>query len=456
MQNNQSKRNCKRFSLINPDAAGVDIGGSFHFVAVPEGRDEKPIRKFDSFTQELYALADWLSACKIKTVAMESTGVYWIPLYEILEKRGFEVFLVNARHVKNVPGRKSDVLDCQWIQQLHSYGLLRASFRPEQTICQLRAYMRQRESLIHYAANHVQHMQKSLSQMNIQLANVVDDITGVTGMKIIRAMISGERSPETLAAYRDARCKQKLEVIAKSLYGNYRDEHMFALQQAVELFDAYQAKIADCDYEIENVLKQFTSAGSQTSTTCSLQEKKKKRRNNQLHFDAKNYLRQITGVDLTKINGLDTHSVLKIISEIGTDIKKWPTAKHFGSWLGLAPGTKISGGKKLSSKTKPSANRAAAMLRMVASTLHRSHSALGAFLRRQKARLGAPKAITATAYKIARLIYSMLKNGENYVDKGENYYDQQYKQRVLKNIEKKAKSMGFFLTPIQTTLAEVP
>lgn len=387
---------------------------------------------------------------------MESTGVYWIPLYEILEKRGFEVFLVNARHVKNVPGRKSDVLDCQWIQQLHSYGLLRASFRPDQAICQLRAYMRQRESLIHYAANHVQHMQKALSQMNIQLANVVDDITGVTGMKIIRAMISGERSPEKLAAYRDPRCKQKLDVIAKSLYGNYRDEHMFALQQAVELFDAYRVKIADCDHEIEKVLKQLTSADLQEKKVLAPEGKKKKRRNNELYFDAQNYLLQIAGVDLTKINGLDTHSVLKIVSEIGTDISKWPTAKHFGSWLGLAPGTKISGGKKLSSKTKPSANRAAAMLRMVASTLHRSHSALGAFLRRQKARLGAPKAITATAYKIARLIYSMLKNGEDYVDKGEHYYDEQYKQRVLKNVQKKAKALGFLLVPNQPILGEVP
>lgn len=457
MQNKQKKVVKKKFSLFNSDAAGIDIGGAFHFVAVPEDRDEKPIRKFNNFTEELNQLADWLSACGIKTVAMESTGVYWIPIYEILESRGFEVFLVNARHVKNVPGRKSDVLDCQWIQQLHSYGLLRASFRPDQSICQLRSYMRQRESLIQYAANHVQHMQKALAQMNIQLANVVEDITGVTGMKIIRAIIAGERSPGKLASYRDGRCKQSEEVISKSLHGNYRDEHMFALQQAVELFDTYRNKIAECDHEVEKVLNQLAPNKLEKDDFASEQKKKKrKRRNNELHFDAKNHLQQMTGVDLTKIDGLETHSVLRIISEVGFDMNKWPSAKHFGSWLGLAPGTKISGGKKLSSKTKPSANRAANMLRIAASTLHRSHSALGAFLRRQKARLGAPKAITATAYKIARLIYSMLKQGENYVDAGQDYYNQQYQDRVIKNMQKKAKMLGFQLTPIQALAVEVP
>lgn len=456
MQNNKQKKiGKKNFSLFNSDAAGIDIGGAFHFVAVPEDRDDKPIRKFNNFTEELYQLADWLSACGIKTIAMESTGVYWIPIYEILESRGFEVFLVNARHVKNVPGRKSDVLDCQWIQQLHSYGLLRASFRPNQDICQLRSYMRQRESLIQYAANHVQHMQKALAQMNVQLANVVEDITGVTGMKIIREIIAGERSPEKLASYRDGRCKQSEAVIAKSLQGNYRDEHMFALQQAVELFDVYRAKIAACDHAVEKVLNQLTPNQQKNDETHSKQ-KKKKRRNNELHFDAHNHLQQMTGVDLTKIDGIETHSALRIISEVGIDMSKWPSAKHFGSWLGLAPGTKISGGKKLSSKTKPSANRAANMLRIAASTLHRSQSALGAFLRRQKARLGAPKAITATAYKIARLIYSMLRHGEDYVDAGQDYYNQQYQDRIIKNMQKKAKMLGFQLTPIQSLAMEVP
>jgi len=455
MKHNKQKKSLDiPVSLFNQDAAGIDIGGSFHFVAVPSDRDENPVRKFDNFTADLYQLADWLSACKIKTVAMESTGVYWIPIYEILEERGFEVFLVNARHIKNVPGRKSDVIDCQWIQQLHSYGLLRASFRPEQYICQLRAYMRQRESLIEYAAHHIQHMQKALSLMNLQLANVVNDITGVTGLKIIRAIISGERSPEKLASFRDGRCKQSEEVIAKSLHGNYREEHLFALQQSVELFDIYQAKIEECDRAVKKLLDQH--APDDHENPKSSNNKKKKRRNNELYFDAENYLQQMTGVDLTKIDGLSTHSALRIISEIGTNMSRWPTAKHFGSWLGLAPGTKISGGKSLGSKTKPSANRAAIMLRIAASTLYRSNSALGAFLRRLKSKVGAPKAITATAYKIARLIYSMIKHGEEYVDAGQGYYDQQYKERIVKNMQKRALMLGFELTSITALTSEVP
>lgn len=452
MKNNKQKDLAMPISF-HKDAAGIDIGGAFHFVAVPSDRDDKPVRKFDNFTSDLYQLADWLLACNIKTVAMESTGVYWIPIYEILEARGFEVILVNARHIKNVPGRKSDVIDCQWIQQLHSYGLLRASFRPEQNICQLRAYMRQRESLIQYASNHIQHIQKALALMNVQLANVVDDIMGVTGLKIIRAIIAGERSPEKLASFRDGRCKKSEEVIAKSLNGNYRDEHLFALQQSLELFDTYQAKIIECDLAVEKLLNQYSSDEQDPPTATG---KKKKRRKNELHFNAENHLKQMTGVDLTQIDGLSTHSVLRIISEIGVDMSKWPTAKHFGSWLGLSPGTKISGGKKLGSRTKPSANRAATMLRIAASTLHRSNSALGAFLRRLKSKVGAPKAITATAYKIARLIYSMMKHGQDYVDAGQDYYDQQYKERIVKNMQKRALMLGFELTPISAFTSEVP
>src|SRR3990167_1367648 len=452
MKNNKQKDLVMSVSF-HKDAAGIDIGGAFHFVAVPSDRDDKPVRKFDNFTSDLYKLADWLLACNIKTVAMESTGVYWIPIYEILEARGFEVILVNARHIKNVPGRKSDVIDCQWIQQLHSYGLLRASFRPEHNICQLRAYMRQRESLIQYASNHIQHIQKALALMNVQLANVVDDIMGVTGLKIIREIIAGERSSEKLASFRDGRCKKSEEVIAKSLNGNYRDEHLFALQQSLELFDAYQAKIIECDLAVEKLLDQYYSDGQNPPRATG---NKKKRRKNELHFNAENHLKQMTGVDLTHIDGLSTHSVLRIISEIGVDMSKWPTAKHFGSWLGLSPGTKISGGKKLGSRTKPSANRAATMLRIAASTLHRSNSALGAFLRRLKSKVGAPKAITATSYKIARLIYSMMKHGQDYVDAGQDYYDQQYKERIVKNMQKRAHMLGFELTPIQTLTLEVP
>ena len=434
--------------LLNTDAAGIDIGGSFHFVAVPADRDEKPVRKFDCFTRDLKALADWLTQCKIKTIAMESTGVYWIPLYEILEARGFQVLLVNSRHVKNVPGRKSDVLDCQWLQQLHTFGLLRASFRPTQTICELRSLMRQRESLIRYASSHVQHIQKSLTQMNLHLTNVVSDVTGVTGMKIIRSILEGERSPETLAENRDRRCKQTKETIAKSLEGNYRNEHLFALKQAVDLYDFYQAKIVECDKEIEKIIQSMKKGYAASETQIDPNEKAPRKHRNGLSFDARAYLKQLTGVDLTKINGLDTHSLLRLIGEVGLDMDRWPTAKHFGSWLSLAPGSKISGGKVLSSRTVPSNNRAANILRIAASTLHHSTSALGAFLRRQKARLGPPKAITATAYKIARLFYIMMKHKKEFNDLGQDYYEEQHRAQVIHNMKRRAQKLGFQMMPI--------
>lgn len=285
--------------------------------------------------------------------------------------------------------------------------------------------------------------------MNIQLSNVVNDITGVTGMKIIRSILAGERSPQQLAKYRDGRCKQSEEVIAKSLQGNYRDEHIFALQQSIELFDVYREKIKACDEAIEKLLISFGLNPEGSTLTTRVHKKQKKRRNNELHFNAQHYLKQMTGVDLLKIDGLEAASVLCILSETGADMTKWPTAKHFGSWLGLAPGTKISGGKRLSSKTKPSSNRAATMLRMAASTLHRSHSALGGFFRRQKSKLGSPKAITATAYKIARLLYAMLRYGQEYVDVGMDYYETQYQGRVLNNLTKKAKTLGFQLVPLE-------
>lgn len=321
----------KKMDLYNSDAAGIDIGSTSHFVAIREDRDENPVREFSNFTRDLYQLADWLSAKGIKTVAMESTSVYWIPVYEILEGRGFEVLLVNARHIKNVPGRKSDVKDCRWIQQFHSYGLLRASFRPNQSICMLRAYLRQRESLIQSASQQVLHMQKALAQMNVLLMNVVSDIVGETGLKIIRAILLGERSPAKLAAYRDRRCKQSREVIEQSLYGNYRPEHLFALRQAVELFDIYQAKIADCDHEVEQVLKQQVPVEIEETVSSTRSGQQKKRKHNNLCFDAQNYLQQMTGVDLTQIDGLGAHSVLRIISEIGLDMSRWPSASKIAN-----------------------------------------------------------------------------------------------------------------------------
>jgi transposase len=436
---------------VNLDAAGIDVGAAHHFVAVPEGRDPDghDVREFATFTADLCALANWLTVCGIRTVAMESTGVYWIPLFELLSERGFDVKLVDPRQLKHVPGRKTDVLDCQWLQQLHTFGLLAAAFRPDDAICVLRGYLRQRAMLVTCAAQHIQHMQKALEQMNVKLPEVVTDVTGVTGMAIIRAILAGERKPQTLAALRDARCKHDQATIARALEGTWREEHLFALRQAVELFDVYQGKIGDCDRTIETCLQGFADqSGGETLPPAS---RASKRARNTPGFDVRTHLHRLTGVDLTRLDGIDAHSALKIVGEIGLDMSRWPTEKQFASWLSVSPGNKISGGKVLSSRTKRSANRVAAVLRMAASTLHHSRSALGAFFRRLKARLGAPKAITATAHKLACLIYNMLKHGTEYVDQGQHYYEERYQQRVLSNLSRRAQELGYHLVKVPDT-----
>lgn len=428
----------KHLQNLNPYAAGIDIGSKSHFVAVPEGTDEQPVREFSCFTDDLERLAQWLTACGITTVAMESTGIYWIPLFEILESYGLEVMLVNARHVKNVPGRKSDVIDCQWLQQLHTYGLLRGAFRPADQVCALRAYVRQRSTLVRSSASHIQRMQKALAQMNLQLHNVVSDVTGVTGMRIIKAILAGERDTKVLSSMRDPRCKNSEETIARSLQGNYRQEHLFSLRQSVELYEFYQAKISDCDQQILEQLKIFDGADNNDpgyKPPGSVGEA----------------LQRMSGVDLADINGIDTNTALKIIAEIGIDMSRWKTAKHFASWLGLCPGTKVSGGKVLNSATKQVANKAAAAFRMAAFSLINSKSALGAYIRRQRSRLGASKAITATAHKLARLVYSMLKNGTAFIDAGQEDYEERYRTRVVKNLKRKAQELGFELVAIQGT-----
>jgi len=434
---------------INKMAAGIDIGSSSHFVAVPEGCDDVSVREFPSFTTDLYALADWLEQCGIETVAMESTGVYWIPLYELLESRGFDVKLVDARHVKNVSGRKTDVLDCQWLQQLHTYGLLNGAFRPNEQVCVLRAYLRQRSMLIKQASGHIQHMQKALSQMNLQLHNVLSDITGDTGMRIIRAIVSGEREPMMLASYRDRRCKNSLEIIAKSLTGNYREEHIFSLTQALELYDTYKEKILICDHKIEIQLSSFVDSRNERGENANNVKKKSRAHcKNKLSFDVSSHLIRITGVDLTAIPGIEASTALKIISEIGLDLNRWKSSKQFASWLGLCPGNKVSGGKRLGSKSKRTSNNAAFALRMAASTLHSSQSALGAFYRRLKSRLGAPKATTAAAHKIASIIFEMIKNHVEYNEVGQDYYEKQYRDRMIKNLSLRAKTLGFELKEI--------
>lgn len=444
----KSKKTVAEFDLINPNAAGIDIGSEFHYVAIPKGRDSKneKVKCFGTFTSDLYALAHWLKNCQIETVAMESTGVYWIPLFEILDSEGIDVNLVNPQFIKNVPGRKTDVLDCQWIQRLHTYGLLRGSFRPEDQICILRGYLRQRTMLVSYCSHHIQHMQKALEQMNIKLNQVVRDITGVTGLGIIRSIINGERDPKKLAQLRHPRCKNDVETIAKALHGNYREEHVFALEQAVELFDFYHQKIHACDDEIERHMATFEdrSDGRQLD-----KGKKSDRGKNRPLFDTRSYLYRMAGVDLTAVDGINSLTALKIISEIGLDMTRWPNDKHFGSWLGLSPGSKITGGKVLSSKTKKCTNPVAETLRLAAYSLQRSRSAIGAFLRRKKAQKGPAKAITATAYKLARIVYNMLKNGTEYMDMGQDYYEERYKNRLIENMKRRAKQFGYKLEHIK-------
>jgi len=376
----QAKRSRKSRDLtkVHPAAAAIDIGATIHVAAVGPERDSEPVRTFRTFTDDLHRLADWFSARGIKTVVMESTGVYWIPIFEILEQRGFEVMVVNARDAKHVPGRKTDVSDAQWLQRLHEYGLLRASFRPQAEIAGMRAYLRQRERLLDYAAAHIQHMQKALTQMNLQLHHVVSDITGVTGMSIIRAIVEGERDPAVLASHRERGCHATVETMCQALVGNYREEHVFALTQALELYDVYQTKVTACDKQIQAILTRLKQTAPPPANKL-LPVRRRSRQPNAPGFDARAALHAILGVDLTQIDGLGPYLALKLVGECGTTLTAWPSAKHFTSWLALAPHNKISGGKVLSSKTRRTSNRAASLLRLAAGTVGRTDTALGAF-----------------------------------------------------------------------------
>ena len=430
---------------IKPHAAGIDIGSEEVYVAVPPDRDAESVRSFPTFTADLRRLAEWLKACRIETVAMEATGVYWIPLYELLEEEGFEVCLVNARHLKNVSGRKTDVLDCQWIQQLHTYGLLNPSFRPPEQIVAIRSLVRHREMLVQYRSAHIQHMQKALTLMNVRLTSVLSDISGVTGLKIIRSILAGERNPHHLAALREPGCKKSEAEIAKSLEGHYKREHLFALKQALELYDFYDRQLQACDAELEAMYQEFDPP--EDPGTPPPAPRTQKRRMNQAHFDLAPALYRLTGVDLTQIDGVDELTVQKVLSEIGTDMSKWPTVKHFTSWLRLCPNNKITGGKVMQTGVQPTKNRASTALRVAAASLKSSNSALGAYFRRMRARLGTPAAITATAHKLARIIYYMLKHRKPYHDFGADYYEEQYRARVLRNLNRRAAKLGFRLEP---------
>lgn len=432
-----------------PNAAGIDVGAASHFVAVPVDRDDEPVREFSAFTTGLHALADWLQACGVATVAMESTGVYWIPLYDLLEERGIEVFLVNAQHIKGVPGRKSDVLDCQWLQQLHSYGLLRRSFRPDADFLKLRTYLRHRGTLIEARSSLVQQMQKALTLSNVQLHLVVTDIVGQTGMRIIRDILAGNHDPKSLANHRHYRCKASADEIAEALRGEFREEHLFLLRHAVDLHDAYGAKLAECDHVLEQLLHYVVSQQCADIQRLPLPkpQKKPQRRPKEAQFDIRGPLYQLTGVDLTAVPGLNELSALQLIGEIGIDMARWPTADHFVSWTTLAPSCRITGGKAKPSRRPASAHRVADILRMAAMNAGRTTSALGGFYRRLAVRAGKGKAIVALAAKLARIIYAMLRNQTAFEDGGAAAYEERYRARVVRNLERRAQDLGFQLLP---------
>jgi transposase len=433
--------------VIDPHAAAIDVGSAEHWVAVPQDADPRPVRSFGAYTADLIALADWLKACGITSVALESTGVYWVPLFELLETRGFNVRVIDPRQASRLKGRpKSDVQDCQWLQRLHACGLLAAAFRPEDQIIVLRGYLRQRQMLLTFASHHIQHMQKALELMNLKLTEVVSDITGKTGLAIIKAILDGERDPACLARLRDPRCHNDEATIAKALQGNWRPEHLFALRQALELYEFYHRQIDACDRQIEAYLATLPQRGDGVAPPTPTR-RGKTRHANAPSFDPRAALARACGVDLTAIEGIDSRTAMILFSEIGSDMSPWSTEKHFCSWLGLCPHHRITGGKVLSSRVRPGANRAAQALRLAARSLHASKSALGAFFRRLKSRLGAAQAIVATAHKLARLVYSLLKHGTAYVQQGLDAYEQTYRQRSAASLARKARELGYELVP---------
>jgi transposase len=436
---------------MHPNAAGIDIGSKFHYVAVPSDRDTAPVRRFGCLTPDLHEMAQWLKACGIETVAMESTGVYWIPVAQVLEQYDLEVLLADAGHVKHVPGRKTDVADCQWLQELHHYGLLRGAFRPERALQVLRTYWRHREGLVQAAAQQIHLMHKALEQMNLQLHKVLSDVTGVSGMRIIRAILQGERDGAALAKMCDWRVKASRETVVKSLTGDYRRDHLFTLRQAVELYDLYHEKIAACDREIQGQMARFAPKADPKDLLPAREGKRpSKRRKNQPHFDLRAEMYRMTGVDLTQIDGISTLTAQTALCECGQDMSAFPSEKHFTSWMGLCPNNQTTGGKVRRTKTRRVQNRLAEALRVAAQSLHHSKSALGAFYRRMKARLGPAKAITATARKLACQVYRLLKYGRDYVDQGEQRYEEQYRERQLRSMKKRVQQLGYTLVSVQT------
>jgi transposase len=433
-----------RLEVVHPDSAGIDIGNESHYVAVPPNRDSQPVRCFGCTTAQLKAMADWLKQCGIRTIAMQSTGVYWIAVYDILEEAGLEVYLVNARETKNLPGRKSDVQESQWLMKLHTYGLLRNSFRPSQEIRTMRTYWRQRNDLVQAGARHIQRIQKALTQMNIQLANVLSDVSGMTGQLIITAILAGERDPYKLAAFRDPRVKASEEQIARSLEGHWQDDLLFVLQQEQDGYEFCQQQMAECDRRLEQYLQQREDR----SQGASLPEEKrkgrlKKKQGNKPQIDLRTGLFCMTGVDLTQIDCIDVMTATTILSEAGWDMSKWETEHHFVSWLRLCPDNRISGDKIIGKGRLPTNNRITSALKIAATTLRKSNTYLGAQFRRLKSKLGAPIAIKAMAAKLARLVYRMLRYGMKYVDQGAAFYQAQHRNLQIKYLKSKAAKLGF-------------
>ncbi len=430
--------------VVHADAAGIDVGNDAHYVAVPPSRDSQPVRRFGCTTAELREMAAWLKQCQIRTVAMQSTGVYWIALYDILEAAGLEVYLVNARETKNLPGRKSDVQEGQWLMKLHTYGLLRNSFRPPQEIRALRTYWRQRHDLIRSAGRHVQRMQKALTQMNVQLANVLSDVSGMTGQAIIQAILEGERDPQQLAAFRDRRVKASAEEIARSLEGNWQEDLLFTLKQEYDGYQFCQKQIVECDRQ----LKQYLQQGTDRSQGASIPEetrswRRKKKRGNTPQFALREDLFRMTGTDLTQIDGIDVMTAATVISEAGYDMSRWRTEDHFVSWLRLCPDNRVSGDRVIGKGRLPTNNRLTVAFKMAATSLRKSDSYLGAQFRRFRTRLGAPVAIKAMAAKLARLVYRMLHFGMQFVDRGATFYETQHRQREINTLKRKAANLGF-------------
>ena len=429
--------------IVHPDAAGIDIGNEAHYVAVPPTRDPQSVRRFGCVTAELKSMAEWLQQCGIRTVAMQSTGVYWIPVYDILEEAGLTVFLVNARETKNLPGKKTDVQESQWLMKLHTYGLLRNSFRPAEEIRRLRTYWRQRNDLLKSAGRHIQRVQKVLTQMNVQLANVISDLSGLTGQAIVKAILNGERDPQRLAAHRDKRIHASTDEIARSLEGNWQEDLLFVLQQEQAAYEFCQKQMADCDAQLQ---RYFEERPDRTEGAVLAEETHKgRRRRKRGHtplFDLRQGLFRLTGADLTRLDGVDVMTATTIVSEAGWDMTRWRTEDHFVSWLRLCPDNRISGDRVIGKGRLPTQNRLNTAFRIAATALRTSDSYLGAQFRRLRARLGGPIAIKAMAAKLARLAYRMLRYGMEFVDKGAAFYETRQRQRQISQLQSKAVALG--------------